>query len=226
MPKQRVKDNLDGRMIQILPDHGKKNRGVNMVDRKAGKGGSKPVSENLSICPSPSLHSQMPLCNQMHENDPSEPQSAITFPAKEEGNVLLSRVPFYGYQPPRFHNLSSNGRYLASSGQFQNRVPTNSRERWRQQTVNNAFAQLRQIIPTHPTEKKMSKADILRSTIKYISILNKVVEYQNELCESENKENGNSVQQTGSLSNIGKSSMSGSNVKILDLKDTESEEEY
>ncbi len=226
MPKQRVKDNLDGRMIQILPDHGKQSRGVNKMNRKTGKSGSTSASENLSICLSPSLHSQIPLCDQMHENDQSEPEKAISFSAKEEAKVVLSRIPFYGYQLPTFHNLSSNGKYLASSGQFQNRVSTNSRERWRQQTVNNAFAQLRQLIPTHPTEKKMSKADILRSTIKYISILHKVVEYQNELCDSENKENGKSVQQTSSLSNIGKSSLSGRNVKILDLKDTESEEEY
>ncbi|XP_042563201.1 T-cell acute lymphocytic leukemia protein 1 homolog [Clupea harengus] len=51
------------------------------------------------------------------------------------------------------------------------RVFTNSRERWRQQNVNGAFAELRGLIPTHPPDKKLSKNEILRLTMKYIDFL-------------------------------------------------------
>ncbi|KAG5275405.1 hypothetical protein AALO_G00119910 [Alosa alosa] len=51
------------------------------------------------------------------------------------------------------------------------RTFTNSRERWRQQNVNGAFAELRKIIPTHPPDKKLSKNEILRLAMKYINFL-------------------------------------------------------
>ncbi|KAM8972989.1 LOW QUALITY PROTEIN: protein lyl-1 [Pelodytes ibericus] len=51
------------------------------------------------------------------------------------------------------------------------RVFTNSRERWRQQNVNGAFAELRKLIPTHPPDKKLSKNEILRLAMKYITFL-------------------------------------------------------
>ncbi|XP_062413071.1 T-cell acute lymphocytic leukemia protein 1 homolog [Sardina pilchardus] len=51
------------------------------------------------------------------------------------------------------------------------RIFTNSRERWRQQNVNGAFAELRKIIPTHPPDKKLSKNEILRLSMKYINFL-------------------------------------------------------
>ncbi|CAL8332896.1 unnamed protein product [Merluccius merluccius] len=51
------------------------------------------------------------------------------------------------------------------------RVFTNSRERWRQQNVNGAFSELRKLIPTHPTDKKLSKNEILRLAMKYINFL-------------------------------------------------------
>lgn len=58
------------------------------------------------------------------------------------------------------------------------RIFTNSRERWRQQNVNGAFAELRKLVPTHPPDKKLSKNEILRLAIKYIKLLDKVIEFQ------------------------------------------------
>ncbi|XP_063983008.1 uncharacterized protein LOC135165542 [Diachasmimorpha longicaudata] len=55
---------------------------------------------------------------------------------------------------------------------------TNSRERWRQQNVSGAFAELRKLVPTHPPEKKLSKNEILRMAIKYIRLLTNVLEWQ------------------------------------------------
>ncbi|XP_046554647.1 protein lyl-1-like isoform X2 [Haliotis rubra] len=60
------------------------------------------------------------------------------------------------------------------------RMFTNSRERWRQQNVNGAFAELRKLVPTHPPDKKLSKNEILRLSIRYINLLNQVLEFQSQ----------------------------------------------
>ena len=54
----------------------------------------------------------------------------------------------------------------------------NSRERERQQSVNSAFNDLRQILPCHPPDKKLSKHEILRQAIKYIKILEEIMNFQ------------------------------------------------
>ncbi|XP_056661289.1 T-cell acute lymphocytic leukemia protein 2 [Monodelphis domestica] len=51
------------------------------------------------------------------------------------------------------------------------KILTNTRERWRQQNVNNAFARLRKLIPTHPPDKKLSKNETLRLAMRYINFL-------------------------------------------------------
>lgn len=56
------------------------------------------------------------------------------------------------------------------NGQIVRKIFTNSRERWRQQNVSGAFAELRKLVPTHPPDKKLSKNEILRMAIKYILI--------------------------------------------------------
>uniref|UniRef100_A0A6J0TI50 Protein lyl-1 n=1 Tax=Pogona vitticeps TaxID=103695 RepID=A0A6J0TI50_9SAUR len=65
------------------------------------------------------------------------------------------------------------------------RVFTNSRERWRQQNVNGAFAELRKLIPTHPPDKKLSKNEILRLAMKYINFLVKLLSDQAKLAGGE-----------------------------------------
>lgn len=44
--------------------------------------------------------------------------------------------------------------------------------------MNGAFAELRKLVPTHPPDKKLSKNEILRLTIKYIKLLDQILEYQ------------------------------------------------
>ncbi|XP_051022300.1 T-cell acute lymphocytic leukemia protein 2 isoform X2 [Acomys russatus] len=67
------------------------------------------------------------------------------------------------------------------------KIFTNSRERWRQQNVNSAFAKLRELIPTHPPDKKLSKNETLRLAMRYINFLLMVLGEQ-------------SLQQTGAAS--------------------------
>jgi len=66
-------------------------------------------------------------------------------------------------------------REQARDGIFHRRLFTNSRERWRQYQVNIAFAELRKLLPTYPTDKKLSKHEILRTTMKYIRFLDKLL---------------------------------------------------
>ncbi|KAK2546721.1 T-cell acute lymphocytic leukemia protein 1 [Acropora cervicornis] len=64
--------------------------------------------------------------------------------------------------------------YLGSINQLdveQNTFATMKRERWRQKNVNMAFSDLRRLLPTYPPDRKLSKVDILRTTIKYIRFL-------------------------------------------------------
>ncbi|XP_041041473.1 T-cell acute lymphocytic leukemia protein 2 [Carcharodon carcharias] len=58
------------------------------------------------------------------------------------------------------------------------KVFTNTRERWRQQNVNSAFAELRKLVPTHPPDKKLSKNEILRLAMKYIDFLVRLLKDQ------------------------------------------------
>ncbi|XP_013787075.1 uncharacterized protein LOC106471036 [Limulus polyphemus] len=76
-----------------------------------------------------------------------------------------------------------------NSRKLNRRTFTNNRERWRQQNVNGAFADLRRLVPTHPPDKKLSKNEILRLAIRYIRILSDVLEYQEQKLQSETKTN-------------------------------------
>ena len=50
-------------------------------------------------------------------------------------------------------------------GQVNVRHAVNMRERRRMQSINDAFKSLRQLIPTLPSEKRLSKVDTLKLTI-------------------------------------------------------------
>ncbi|XP_023330709.1 helix-loop-helix protein 1 [Eurytemora carolleeae] len=53
-----------------------------------------------------------------------------------------------------------------------------NRERYRQQNVSGAFLELRKLLPTHPPEKKLSKSEILKLSIRYIKLLEKIIDWQ------------------------------------------------
>ncbi|KAL5277080.1 TAL1 family protein [Megaselia abdita] len=78
------------------------------------------------------------------------------------------------------NNIESTTTSLSSDNGQIKKVFTNSRERWRQQNVAGAFAELRKLVPTHPPDKKLSKNEILRMAIKYIKFLQKVLDWQKQ----------------------------------------------
>ncbi|CAJ0609618.1 unnamed protein product [Cylicocyclus nassatus] len=53
-----------------------------------------------------------------------------------------------------------------------------TRERIRVESFNLAFAQLRSLLPTLPVEKKLSKIEILRLSISYITFLHKLLSFE------------------------------------------------
>uniref|UniRef100_A0A493TRN2 TAL bHLH transcription factor 2 n=1 Tax=Anas platyrhynchos platyrhynchos TaxID=8840 RepID=A0A493TRN2_ANAPP len=67
--------------------------------------------------------------------------------------------------------MDSPSPLLCSAVGMTRKIFTNTRERWRQQNVNSAFAKLRKLIPTHPPDKKLSKNETLRLAMRYINFL-------------------------------------------------------
>ncbi|UYV70075.1 TAL1 [Cordylochernes scorpioides] len=80
------------------------------------------------------------------------------------------------------------------------RMFTNSRERWRQQNVNGAFAELRRLVPTYPPDKKLSKNEILRLAIRYIRFLTALLEYQDIKSEPQDLEANSPASSLSSVS--------------------------
>lgn len=79
------------------------------------------------------------------------------------------------------------------------KVFTNTRERWRQQNVSGAFAELRRLVPTYPPDRKLSKNEILRLAIRYIRLLSNILEWQ------EKSNNNNNTITTNNRNNISRS---------------------
>lgn len=74
------------------------------------------------------------------------------------------------------YDLSSSSSSLFSETGRLAALCTSNREKWRQQNVNRAFISLRRLVPTHPPDKRLSKHEILRMAIKYIRLLEWILE--------------------------------------------------
>lgn len=92
-------------------------------------------------------------------------------------------APSNGVRMKRSHFRSSAGSRLSNSklsGPNKRSSSTNNREKWRQQNVNRAFVNLRRLVPTHPPDKRLSKNEILRMAIKYIRLLESILEHDDQ----------------------------------------------
>ncbi|XP_013841783.1 T-cell acute lymphocytic leukemia protein 2 isoform X1 [Sus scrofa] len=93
---------------------------------------------------------------------------------------MRQRVSGTGPSRTRPRGQGCGGDLVAATKETRNsnmtgKIFTNTRERWRQQNVNSAFARLRKLIPTHPPDKKLSKNETLRLAMRYINFLVKVL---------------------------------------------------
>lgn len=99
----------------------------------------------------------------------------FSLPDSDEDDVKSNRHKYNQQRLTQNSTVSTttNNSSLVSIGQRSQvvvggvrKVFTNTRERWRQQNVSGAFAELRKLVPTHPPDKKLSKNEILRNAIK------------------------------------------------------------
>nr|CAG4646551.1 EOG090X0D01 [Macrothrix elegans] len=135
---------------------------------------------------------------------------SLNFRKKLHSSVSKSRVqqqalasPTIGSRTPQRTNSEepNSARPLIV---FPRKTFSNSRERWRQQNVSGAFAELRKLVPTYPPEKKLSKNEILRLAIKYIRLLSNVLEWQKQqenlsLQQTPNKHNQQQISHQSTL---------------------------
>ena len=105
-----------------------------------------------------SLRQRRPCKARQHRHSPYESRSPV-------GSASTSSDESDGSEGD---NLTHEQRKLK-------RVAANSRERKRMHTVNGAFDQLRELVPTYPSNRKLSKIDTLRLACSYISDLNSLL---------------------------------------------------
>lgn len=113
----------------------------------------------------PFIQSPLSTCSSSGSDSSLSPTPNIPPPPRVHYGPCTRRATTFNYANT---NSSSRSAYLK-------RLYTNSRERWRQQHVNLAFAELRKLLPTYPPERKLSKNEILRLSMKYIRFLDRLI---------------------------------------------------
>ncbi|KAB0360152.1 helix-loop-helix protein 2 [Muntiacus reevesi] len=93
-------------------------------------------------------------------------------PVEEVDGKGSSRAALYPH-PPQLSREEKRRRRRATA---KYRSAHATRERIRVEAFNLAFAELRKLLPTLPPDKKLSKIEILRLAICYISYLNHVLD--------------------------------------------------
>ena len=105
--------------------------------------------------------------------------------------IMAPDIPFQWHREMRITVLAFNilldtpGKYFQTTGTIVFRIQIfekllyqcnkslsccNFRERFRQQNVSGAFADLRKLLPSHPADKKLSKSEILKLSIRWNQI--------------------------------------------------------
>nr|XP_040228172.2 helix-loop-helix protein 1 [Anopheles coluzzii]XP_040228173.2 helix-loop-helix protein 1 [Anopheles coluzzii] len=79
-------------------------------------------------------------------------------------------------QTTEFSNLTREERRRRRRATLKYRTAHATRERIRVEAFNVAFSELRKLLPTLPPDKKLSKIEILKLAICYISYLNHVLD--------------------------------------------------
>ncbi|XP_077202391.1 helix-loop-helix protein 2 [Paroedura picta] len=112
--------------------------------------------------------------------DSDHPSSAPSDPESLEAKGLRSccasdlEAPDGEGRPPQPLSREEKRRRRRATAKYRSAHAT--RERIRVEAFNLAFAELRKLLPTLPPDKKLSKIEILRLAICYISYLNHVLD--------------------------------------------------
>ena len=141
----------------------------------------------------------------MDKTGKKELSKATTINPHQLDNLIIERsTPFAiaFFSRTELSTSDIKNRVLAAKtlGVERSMFATSKRERWRQQNVNMAFLELRKILPTYPPDKKLSKVDILRRSIKYIRFLDSVLKEMDKLEGNEQMNEEDSF--TGEVMNL------------------------
>ncbi|XP_038616074.1 T-cell acute lymphocytic leukemia protein 1 [Tachyglossus aculeatus] len=192
----------------LTPEPARRGGGLDIKGREAGAE-ARPRVPTTELCRPPAPGpgpgpAELPGDGRMVQLSPPplplQPAAAAAAAAAAAGRAMLFSFSqplavinsgFFG-DPDTFPMFSNNNRVKRRPSPYEveindgphtkvvRRIFTNTRERWRQQNVNGAFAELRKLIPTHPPDKKLSKNEILRLAMKYINFLAKLLRDQEE----------------------------------------------
>ena len=145
------------------------------------------VKKEPASSSSRSSHEEREEENAKAESPSLSATSGVSFRKRLATSNKALRISSGGGRTPQRGIVVSEGADGSSSSGgnrplivFPRKTFSNSRERWRQQNVSGAFAELRKLVPTYPPEKKLSKNEILRLAIKYIKLLSNVLEWQKQ----------------------------------------------
>ncbi|XP_028811116.1 helix-loop-helix protein 2-like [Denticeps clupeoides] len=107
---------------------------------------------------------------------PEQPDSDPTWSPSDTESVLgdLKAACVSAEPPPPHLTREEKRRRRRATAKYRSAHAT--RERIRVEAFNVAFAELRKLLPTLPPDKKLSKIEILRLAICYISYLNHVLD--------------------------------------------------
>uniref|UniRef100_A0AAG5D3S9 BHLH domain-containing protein n=2 Tax=Anopheles atroparvus TaxID=41427 RepID=A0AAG5D3S9_ANOAO len=119
----------------------------------------KPRTKNPPICPTIEHPGVQPAYGQGNGNGPVRPR-------KQQDPTGATE----------FSSLSREERRRRRRATLKYRTAHATRERIRVEAFNVAFTELRKLLPTLPPDKKLSKIEILKLAICYISYLNHVLD--------------------------------------------------
>lgn len=105
-----------------------------------------------------------------------ENSDETTTSAVDASSVTSDKTGSHHQPEPEMTNLSREERRRRRRATLKYRIAHASRERIRVEAFNVAFAELRKLLPTLPPDKKLSKIEILRLAICYISYLHHVLD--------------------------------------------------
>lgn len=168
---------------------------VNRADKPAAKEFQFRRSEksNSHNCFSDEEESDFSLRESDEEESSSFPSGHLNGSFQNPSSCSPPPTHLFDQSPIKSGMIVGNGVPVVVKKTF-----TNTRERWRQQNVSGAFAELRKLVPTYPPDKKLSKHEILRNSIRYINLLSTVLEWQkrqeSQLENVENITNNNQFQ--------------------------------
>uniref|UniRef100_A0A182QFJ1 BHLH domain-containing protein n=1 Tax=Anopheles farauti TaxID=69004 RepID=A0A182QFJ1_9DIPT len=112
-----------------------------------------------------------PLCPPSHDHLPAGQP-----PAYGSAGPVRHRKQQDPTVQTEFSNLSREERRRRRRATLKYRTAHATRERIRVEAFNVAFSELRKLLPTLPPDKKLSKIEILKLAICYISYLNHVLD--------------------------------------------------